>query len=324
MALVLLAMLGGGCDRGSEPSPEREAQSASQSEAGPAPSSPGREGPGERVVREDAVLSANLPERPVRIVSLAPSTTEVLFALGAGERVVGVTRYCDFPEEARAVPKIGGMLDPDLEAILAARPDLVVGVQAGADHRVADQLQEAGVAYAFARGDDLESALHTMDMLGAWIGEGGAGRDLRTRTELGIAEVAEQLRKTQSDTAQRALLAYDREPVVVAGPGSFGAELLELAGLENAVATAATAYPVLDMEAVLEAEPELIIDVSLNVSSDEVLGFWKTFESLPAVAADQVVHLPDAVMMRPGPRVPQALKLLGEAARGGDAGQAAP
>ncbi|WP_230467623.1 ABC transporter substrate-binding protein [Lujinxingia vulgaris] len=307
VALALFAALGAGCDRGAEP----------------ATPSPSDEGPGERVVREDATLSANLPERPARIVSLAPSTTEVLYALGAGERVVGVTRYCDFPEEVSEVPKIGGMLDPDLEAILAARPDLVVGVQAGADHQVADQLQEAGVAYAFARGDDLKSALHTIELLGAWIGEDEAGRELRAQTERGIDEVSERLRTTQGAAPQRALLAYDREPVVVAGPGSFGDELLGLAGLENAAGDATTAYPVLDMEAVIEAGPQLIVDVSLNVSSEEVLGFWKNFDSLPAVREGRVVHLPDAVMMRPGPRVPQALELLGEAARGADSGQEA-
>ena len=308
VAVACVAALAGGCDKPSAPVPGPQKD----------------EVPGERVVREDATLSANLPERPERIVSLAPSTTEVLYALGAGERVVGVTRYCDFPEEVSEVPKIGGMLDPDLEAILAARPDLVVGVQAGADHQVADQLQEAGVAYAFARGDDLDAALHTMELLGAWIGEDEAGRELRARTEQAIEEVSGQLQAAHGVSPQRALLAYDREPVVVAGPGSFGAELIALAGLENAVGDATTSYPVLDMEAVIEAEPQIIIDVSLNVSSEEVLGFWQTFKSLPAVTEERVVHLPDAVMMRPGPRVPQALELLGEAARGGEAGQAAP
>ncbi|RAL22490.1 hypothetical protein DL240_10745 [Lujinxingia litoralis] len=282
-------------------------------ERAPQPSvAPGSE-PGARVVSEHSVHSAQLPSTPERVVSMAPSTTEVLFALGLGEQVVGVTRYCDYPAEATGRSKIGGMLDPDLEAILALKPDLVVGVQAGADHHIADQLDQAGISYAFVRGDDLEAAMRSFEILGGWMGQAERGERLRARVEGELQAVSERLRAARGERPMRALMVYDREPLVVAGPGSFGAELLELSGLTNAVGDQATAYPVLDVEAVLEAAPEAVIDVSLNVPTEQVLAYWERFESLPAVRQERVVHLPDPVMMRPGPRVPRALALLGEA-----------
>src|SRR5690554_116180 len=93
------------------------------------------------------VRSETLPKTPARIVSLAPNVTEILFALGAGERVVGVTRYCDYPPAATRIARIGGMLDPDFEAMMAARPDLVTGVMDGSDQRLVARLDQAKIPY---------------------------------------------------------------------------------------------------------------------------------------------------------------------------------
>lgn len=253
------------------------------------------------------------PDEPQRIVSLAPNITEVLFELGLGQRVVGVTRYCDWPPATADIASIGGMLDPDYEAILAARPDVVIGAIDGADHQVVERLANADIAYGFIKMDDIASIHRGILLLGQWLGveEEASELDARFGDELG--EASRQVRRQLDAPGSTALIVFDQEPIVAAGRDTFGDELLTLAGLQNALGDGAGHYPVLDMEQVLSMDPAMIIDVSIGPEESEVQRFWARFDSLEAVRSGRVVHIDDPVMMRPGPRLPGALELLGEA-----------
>lgn len=253
------------------------------------------------------------PEDIDRIVSMAPNITEILFALGLGDKVVAVTRYCDFPREASERDTIGGMLDPDFEAILAAEPDVVLGTKDGADHRVTDKFDRAGVEFGFLAVDDLDSVRRVIERLGGWLGVEDRAESVLADFDEELLESRNQVREVLEADGQTALLIYDREPIVAAGPGSFGGELLELAGLNNGIDDQAGAYPVLDVEKVLRINPAIIIDVKIGADSDVVHDYWGQFESLDAVKQDRVVHIDDPVMMRPGPRIPTAVERLGEA-----------
>ncbi len=261
----------------------------------------------------DFMLSESWPDEPERIVSLAPNITELLFELGLGDRVVAVTRYCDWPPEAEDVPTIGGMLDPDYEAILGARPDVVVGVIDGADHQTVDKFDGAGVAYGFLQIDDLNTVSEGIDRLGAWFSIEKEAAALNKRFQNELKALEDRIGESTKLEAKKALLVFDRQPVVAAGPGSFGEDLLNLAGLENAVRGDIGAYPVLDMEKVLAANPAVIVDVTMGDGEDEVLDYWRRFESLEAVERGAVVHIDDPVMMRPGTRIPDAVDRLGRA-----------
>ncbi len=144
---------------------------------------------------DDPVTSEGFPGdvEVQRIASMAPSITELLFALGLGEKVVAVTRYCDYPPEATDRAVIGGMLDPDYEAMLAAEPDLVLGVKDGADHRMVQRLDAAGIAYGFLTADDLAGVRASMELLGEWLGADEAAAELRRRFDDELHRAARDL-----------------------------------------------------------------------------------------------------------------------------------
>ncbi len=265
---------------------------------------------GEMLGKDGPYRSEEWPEEVERIVSMAPNITEVLFELGYGEEVVGVTRYCDWPREVELIATVGGMLDPDYEAMLAQEPDLVLGVVDGADHRMLEGLESAGVAYGFVSMDDINGIKEGIRQVGEWLGGEERADEVIAEFEKGLAAQSEAVGEALGAEGLRALMVYDREPVVAAGPGTFGEEILELLSMSNALGEESSAYPVLDMEAVLAADPEVVLDVKMG---GDARGYWERYGGIDAVANERVFHIDDPLMMRPGPRLPEALKLVGEA-----------
>lgn len=256
--------------------------------------------------------SAQMPVAPQRIISMAPSVTELLFTLGMGDRVVAVTRYCDWPDTTADLPKIGGMLDPDFEAILAHNPDLVLGVEAGSDHNIVPVLQSASISYGFLQANNVHDITTSIKTLGTWLGTQERAHQVILDFETNLNTISSRLKARAPDNTS-VLLVYDQDPIVAAGPGTFGDELLTMAGLHNALDANPTPYPILDLEQVLSLNPTIILDVSISPPTSEVLAFWNRFDALDAVQNDRVIHLNDPLMMRPGPRLPEALRLLGDA-----------
>jgi iron complex transport system substrate-binding protein len=299
-ALTVLAALAGGCTQCPKDQPTEQASSApaaADKEADSAADEPAA------ASTPELVASADLPDHPERIVSLAPNVTEIIFALGEDERLVGVTRYCDYPKAAAELPRVGGVVDTDFEAILALEPDLVVGVTSGADAKIAPKLDRAQLNYAFVRMDDLEETYAGIRQIGHWIDApsraGEVAKTMRERID-GIAEGAPETGRPS------VLLVYGRDPLVVAGPGTFGHQLIGLAGGQNAVADANTAYPKLDIEKVIDLDPDRIIDASSGARAGED-GFWEPYAALGAVQAGHVHLFRDDVALRPAPRLAEGL-----------------
>lgn len=257
-----------------------------------------------RVVTSDA-----LPDRPDRIVSLAPNITEILFALGVGDRVVGVTKFCDYPEEATQRPSIGTFTNPDFEAILARRPDLVIGPISGGDQSTVRRLEKAGVAHAFLRIDTIEDVTWGVEQIGDWIGRPSRAEQHVATLESRMREVA---RRYRFDASPRVLMIYGHDPLVGAGPGTFGHQLLARLGATNVLSNLDTRYPRLDLEKVLELNPTYIVDTAMTPSSSSS-DFWASHSSLAAVEQNHVAYITDPVVLRPGPRLPRALEVLGHA-----------
>ncbi len=241
-----------------------------------------------------------------RVVSLAPSTTEALFAIGAGDRVVGRSRFCEFPPEVKALPIVGDV-EPDLEAILELRPDLVVGVRYIASVRTADQLKARGIPSWFADPNSLTA-------IGSLI------RDLGERT--GHAQDANRLAQALSArelaiehavagaSRPRVLFVVSLAPVVAAGPESFADELIQDAGGENVVSDGG-AWPAIGFERILDMDPDVILDASTGIEgmpriSADVPG-WA---GLRAVREGHVVPIHDERILRAGPRIADGLAVL--------------
>lgn len=232
-----------------------------------------------------------------RVVSISASTTEALFAVGAGHLAVGRSRFCDFPAEATKLPAVGGFVDPSLEATLALAPDLVVGARGPLGQGFLRALEERGIATYFPKTESFEEIL-------AMLAGIGARTDRVARADALVLALRQRRAAIERAFAGRArpktLLLFSTKPVTCAGPGSFPDEMLAMAGAENVV-RGTIAYPTLGMETVLAHDPDVIIDAEMIPGT--VAPLDATWGSMRAVREGRVHLLRDEAVLRPGPRV---------------------
>ncbi len=250
-----------------------------------------------------------------RVVSLSPSTTEALAAIGARETLVGRSRYCDFPPEISSVPVVGGFVDPNFEAIVALRPDLVIGARGPAGPQLADRLSSLGVATYFPETESLMGVEQMLRGLGTKTGHEGDAE----RVVLSIRARLDTVRASTAGLPRpRCILVFGLGPIVAAGPPSFANEMLALAGADNVVKEGG-AYPTLGMERIMALAPDVVLDASMQEGpgteriSVEAPG-WRELE---AVKAGRVVQLRDEAILRPGPRIAQGVDSLARAVHPG-------
>ncbi len=248
-----------------------------------------------------------------RIITLTPSLTEIVYALGAGDRIVAVSDYCDYPPAAKQHPRVGSFLSPSIERILALRPDLVLLDSVQRDQAVS--LQQAGVRVLAVPMQDLAQVRTAMEQVGAALGDKkAAGVALRAALDRDIAEVKQQ---TQNAPHRRTLFVVDRQlgglrGLVVAGPGSYLDELLNLAGGVNVFADLSTRYAKVAVESIEERRPEVILD-AVHTEAGQVASLrrdWQILSRVPAVQKDEVYVLASPEFVTPGPRLGQALRRL--------------
>jgi iron complex transport system substrate-binding protein len=248
------------------------------------------------------------PAAPARIVSIAPSMTEVLFAVGAGPRVVGVTRFCDYPPEVQSLPRVGGFLDISLEAVVRLRPDLVVGVPNSSNRSVVERLGDLGIPVLLAEAHNLEDVYRLVREVGRAVGRRERAEEIVSSMRERVAAVE---RAVSGKPRPRVLFAYGRDPLIVAGPGSFADELLRLAGAVNLAAEARIRYPTYTIERVVKLAPEVIVDSFMaegRPTPEALLGRWGRFASLPAVQSGRIHWVDPQLFARPGPRLVLALE----------------
>jgi iron complex transport system substrate-binding protein len=260
------------------------------------------------VVASGATWLGPKPVGPARrVVSLAPSTTELTFALGAGKRVVGVSRFDDYPREVAALPKVGGFLDLNLEAVLALSPDLVVTITTRGARPALERLAAHGVSVLTVASDRLEDYAPAVTALGDALGEQESARALITRLEDELARV--RTRYATISPSPRVLCIVGHAPLVVAGPGSFIAQLLPAVGARNAIAEGGE-FPQLGLESLAQLAPDVLVDLAPDPGG--------TFAAQLARLGTKtrLVELPDDTLQRLTPRLPQGLGTLGAALHG--------
>lgn len=315
------ALLTGSILAGCEPtSTAKQASSNGASESTQASKVAPKDDPGTTTLR--VVASQTLPTNPQRVVTLAPNVTEVIFALGAGERIVAVTRYDDYPAKVKKLPKIGGIIDVDLEAILAQKPDLVLGTSAGSDGNLVAKLEKSKIPYLFVQMNTLEETYGGIQKFGDTLGLGEKAAEIRADMQSKIDAIAKSATRVEQ-SKPRVMLVYGHDPLVAAGPGSFGHEMLELAGGANVLGDSLNPYPVLDIEKILSLNPERIIDATIapdgpdKVDAPSSTGaFWAKYSTLSAVKTNQVHYFDDPVLHRPAPRLVEGLEIMHKAIRG--------
>ncbi len=234
-----------------------------------------------------------------------------MFAIHAQDRLVGRSRYCDYPPEALKLPEVGGFADPNFEAILALHPDLVVGGRGPAGPQLEERLLAHGAKTFFPETETLAQIDAMVLGLGDRTGHAADAHALVTAMHAREAQVAKAV---ASLPKVRVLMVYGLTPTVTAGPGSFAGEVITRAGGTN-VMTAGGPYPVIGFEQILALDPDVIINAAMQESRNVELiakdaPGWK---SVRAVATDHVVALTDEAVLRPGPRVGEAIAVVARA-----------
>lgn len=246
-----------------------------------------------------------------RVVSLNPSLTRVLIALDAVDRLVGVDDFSARSEAPVAeLPRVGGLFDPSLEAVVALAPDLVVVVPSVAQRDFRERLRGLGIEVLELPNITLDEVLGSIVEIGERVDRGDAAR----------ARVAE-IRRVWKEIAARAgpqrpsaVLVLTRDPLYVAGAGSWLDAMLRAAGVDNAAARYAEPYPRVALEWLIAAAPDVIVD-----SADDptpAAKYWSRWPSIPAVAASRVVEVPAGSVTLPGPYLDRSLRALVDAIDG--------
>jgi len=241
-----------------------------------------------------------------RVVSLNPSLTQILLALDAAEAVVGVDESSARLEPlVRELPRVGGLFNPSLEAIVAQAPDFVALVPSAQQRGLVGRLEALDIEVLALANHDLEELLDSIARLGERVGRGEAARE-RVAEIRAAFRSAEQ--RARGGAAPRTVLVLQRDPLFVVGGGSYLDAMLRAAGARNVAAGFDAPYPQVSVEWLIEAAPELILDVSDPV--DGALEHWSRWPSLPAVAQGRVRAIDDSGLTMPGPYVDRALARL--------------
>jgi iron complex transport system substrate-binding protein len=249
-----------------------------------------------------AAASAPPPGGARRIVSLAPSVTETLFALDRGDRLVGISTFCDYPkDEVAALPRAGSYLTPNVERIVSLRPDLVLGVPTPGNQAAVEQLRALGLRVVIVGELTLADTWSAMRTIGRWAGNEAGAEALVAKLEGEIAAVRADASRLPR---RKVLFVVGHDPLVAAGSGLFIDELIAAAGGANVGASSGVSWPRLSLETVIAAAPDVIIDGAMGSEAHQGLeAYWRQFASVPAVRAGRLWPQRSDALLRPGPRV---------------------
>lgn len=252
---------------------------------------------------------AHAGETPNRIISLSPNITEILFAMGLGDKIVGVTNFCDYPEEVKKKPKIGGMANPSLEAVVSSKPDIVVMTTDGNPKEFEERLRSLKIrTYVFKA--------RRLSELPLGIRELGLALDVKDKAEILAKEIEGTMNKVvhsslitrHSSLKKKVLFIIWPEPLIVAGPGTLIDDVITLLGAENIAAKAKTSYPKYSIEEIIRQSPDVIFIGKGHTDIKEVSeNLLKRIALVPAVKYNAVCYMSDSIY-RLGPRVVQGIK----------------
>jgi iron complex transport system substrate-binding protein len=232
--------------------------------------------------------------------------TDIVVALGKADRLVGVSKFDNAPE-VKQVKRVGGFLDPSVEAVVALRPDLVLWLTDGGAMPVVSKIAELGIPVLAIPVIGIDDVLSSCRTVGRALGDAAAGEQLASGLE---ASIARARARASSLPTRRVLFIVGREPLVVAGPGSYPDQLLRVIGARNVV-EGAVAWPVFPVEKAAALDPDVVIDAAVNEHGEG--GNDQALSAIPAVQRGAIRRLASDDALRPGPRLARALDALLEA-----------
>jgi len=261
----------------------------------------------EIVVHDSSGATIRLAKPAQRIISLAPHITENLYAAGAGDRLIGAVEYSDFPEAANRVARVGGYSRPDLEAILAKKPDLVLTWQSGNSTAVVAKLKALGLTVHQSQPDHLDDIPSSIETLGRMAG-----------TEAVANAAASQFRQRLNSLRTRyagrpsvpVFYQVWHQPLMTAGGTKIISDVISLCGGTNVFAHLTDKAPAVSIEAVIAAQPEAIVASGMGRDAPVGLERWRTWTRIQAVARNNLFFVPSDLMQRPTPRLLDGAEML--------------
>lgn len=244
-----------------------------------------------------------------RVVSLAPSVTETVFALGAGERLVGVSVYCDYPAEVAKIDRVGTFLMPNVEAIIAKRPDLVIAVPSPGNRAPVEALRKLGIEVLVVEPGTVAEIEASIVTIARALGIEPRGQALVADIESRLAALRAKL---EGAPPRKVLMVVGQTPLIAVGSRTVQDELIRMAHGINLGAKAGGAWPHISIELAISEAPEVIIDTTMGneerTGSPAALAFWNAFPTIPAVQSQHVYGFQEYQLLRPGPRIPEAFE----------------
>jgi len=254
-----------------------------------------------------------VPKNTKRIISMAPNVTEMLFAIGLDDKIVGVTTYCDYPDAARDKPKIGGYSDPNMEAILSLKPDLIVTAPDGYSKERVEKLDEIGIPVFVVNPKKVDDVLETMLTLGKVTGKIEAAKQIVDQLSKRVEMVREEVSLIPPEKRLKVFYEIGRDPLFTVGPGTFLDNLITEAGGVNIAADAGSEWAQYSVEAVIAKKPDIIITALHTPSgtdSESSKSIWQKYKTIPAAQNGRIYELDPNILLRPGPRIVDGMEEL--------------
>jgi iron complex transport system substrate-binding protein len=249
-----------------------------------------------------------LAKAPTRVVSLAPSITEILYAIGLDEEIVGVTEFCDYPPAAQQKPKIG-YAQPNIEAIVTLQPDLVLATRAFLRADLLAKLEQLKIPTFVVDPESFEEIPSRIQTVGRILNRSSSADTVATAMRQRIASIRN---KMEAVARVRVLYVLNSQPLITVGPGSYIHQVIAMAGGSNIASQSTVPYPHLNMETVLKEDPEIIvfpIGKAEGIPPSEQQQ-WLRWTSLAAVKQGRLHQISADVLNRPGPRIVEGLETL--------------
>jgi len=254
-----------------------------------------------------SVCANALAAAPQRVVSLKPSITDTIYALGLGDTLVGVTKYCEVPKGKPRPEVAADYTRPYTERIIALTPDIVLGSQENSSRRSIESIERAGIAVKLFPFTSLDESLASIEGIAETLGSPDKGRLLSKRV---VDELNALKRRFGNRRPLKAVVVWGQRPLIIAGPGTYMDEAIPYIGLKNVAASISVKYPKVGLEQLIAFDPDVIIDLSMDSQAgSNSQRPWTGVGTIKAVREGRVIAM-DPGLFRAGPNIPNALEKL--------------
>lgn len=263
----------------------------------------------DRLLTDETGRKVKIPYPARRIIPLAPSITEILFALGLNEEIAAITNFCDYPEAVLGKPRIGGFVNPDTEKIVSLKPDLIIGIRDGNRMDTVHRLNDFGFPVYLIDPKGFDGVLGTIKNIGDVVGREKESR--RLIKEL-IDKRENMITLTRSLSKPKVFFQVGDVPLITVGKGTLADDLIRLAGGRSISENELVSYPSYGIETILARAPEIIIMTSMESKKDHMnlVKKWQNWKSIPAVKMNAIYVIDSNLVDRPTPRIAEGLEAL--------------